>query len=322
MLFPGFISKKNLKSEFNLAFSILAINICIFVFSSLFFHNWPTPTSTEKFQNKNFDQTLAQMYLQTLDSVEKEDYQGFSFDQIATVAIKDHRFWNRVQDFPFVGDQIQIDEMKEFILSIKKDYLNSIQYQFGLGPEVSSPWSWITYQFTHFSFFHLVGNLIFIFFVVSYLEQSVSVFWIASVYLLGGIGGGVGFLLFTGIFNASSSMAMIGASGSLCALMSFLCVIKFKENMPWTYFFAPVPKGYGQIFLPVFFIFPIYLIADFTAMIWEPAGVSSSVAHSAHVGGTITGFVLGLYYLSQRLVRSESTAHRVFSDDDRLDKLF
>ncbi|MFZ3231563.1 MAG: rhomboid family intramembrane serine protease [Pseudobdellovibrio sp.] len=321
MLFPGSLKKADIKPQMNLAYAVVAINIFVYIFSNLFFSSWPSVNSIEQLQDKNFDVTISEMYQQTLDPIEKKRLENLSNEQIGSQAIQDHRFWARINTFPFSGDRVQIESMKNLVTKVKNEYFNSVQYQYGLSPTQTSPWAWVTYQFTHYSFFHLFGNLIFIFFIISFLEKSISAFWIGAVYILGGISGGVGFLLFSGL-NNDGNLSMIGASGSLCALMAFLVIVKKNETMPWIYFFAPVPKGYGEIYLPVFLIFPIYLIADFTAVLFEPSGVSSSVAHSAHIGGTIMGLLLGGYYLVQRFLGSKTTSHGVLGDDDGLDKLF
>jgi membrane associated rhomboid family serine protease len=257
------------------------------------------------------------MYLQTLDATEKKLMVDQSVDEISMAAIKDHRFWARVMSFPFTGDQVQIDHMRKLIHNVELEYTNSVQYQFGLGPEQTSPWAWVTYQFTHYSFMHLFGNLIFIFLIILYLQKTIDPFMIVSVYLLGGIGGGISFLM----MNTDGNLSVIGASGSLCALMAFLVIVKKNELMPWTYFFAPVPNGYGVIYMPAFLIFPIFLVTDFTSVLWSADGVLSSTAHSAHVGGTITGLCMGFGYLLHSFFRREATSHRIFSYDYWFDKL-
>ena len=97
--------------------------------------------------------------------------------------------------------------------------------------------------------------------------------------------------------------------------------IKKNTLMPWTYFFAPIPGGYGEIYLPAFLIFPVYLVADFTSMLWEPTGISTSIAHSAHIGGTITGLGLGAVFLVHNFFRSKATSHRIFRDNDGFNEL-
>lgn len=318
MLFPGSIKRSELQPQMSLAFIVVAINVFVYIFSNLFFSAWPSSASVDQLQNKNLDVSMSQMYLQTLDPIETKNLVGLSAEDVATKALKDHRFWARVSEFPFTGDQVQIANVRKLIGNVQKEYTGSVQYQYGLGPTQTSPWAWITYQFTHYSLVHLFGNLIFIFLIISYLEKTIDPFVIGAVYVLGGIGGGVAFLF----LNIDGNLSVIGASGSLCALMAFLLVVKKNETMPWTYFFAPVPKGYGEIYMPAFLIFPIYLIADFTAVLWSPGGVESSVAHSAHVGGTITGLVFGLLYLADRFFRRKAASHGVLGNDDGFNKLF
>ena len=317
MILPGAISKADFKPQMNLAWTVVVINIAVFLTMNIFFPSWPKKESYQDLQSKNFNQSISEMYLQTVDPVEKSALGRLNSDQLATQAIRDQRFWSRAEKFPFKGDSVQIQSIRKLISILKDDYQHSVQYQFGLGAEQTSPWSWITYQFTHYSFMHLISNLVFLFLVILYLQKLTTYAWIAFVYVLGGIGGGIGFL----IFNGEGDLSVIGASGSVCALLAFLMVLKKNETMPWTYFLAPVPKAYGQIYLPAFFILPFYLMSDFSSLLWDSAIVTSSIAHSAHVGGALMGFLMGGAYLIQIFVRSKASAHGVLGDHDGLDKL-
>lgn len=317
MLFPGSIKRSEIQPQLNVAYMVVILNVMIYIVSNLLFSPWPSSHSLDQLQNKNLDVAMSQMYLQTLDPIEKKEYTSLTAEQIAVQALKDHRFWSRVADFPFSGDQVQIEKMRLLITDVKKEYQDSVQYQYGLAPTQTSPWAWVTYQFTHYSLIHLLGNLVFIFLIISYLEKFIEPAVIALVYVVGGIGGGVGFLF----LNLEGNLAVIGASGSLCALMAFLVVVKKNETMPYSYFFAPVPRGYGEIYLPAFLIFPIYLVADFTAVLYTPGGITSTIAHSAHIGGTITGLLLGGGYLLTTFFRRKAASHGILGDDDGFDEL-
>lgn len=292
MIIPGFFYLFFRRHQLNLAWSFLLVNIFIFIYTQLVFETWPSSSLTKQVKDKNFAVSVAEMYKQTLDPVELNSSEPVTLSS----ALRDYRFWKRVGTFPFKGDAIQIEMNRRRLLQFQNEYFSSSQYQLGLGRVESSPWAWVTYQFTHASFFHLLGNVLIIFLLISYLETSVGLFWLISVYLFGGFGGGISYLIFEG----SGSMAVVGASASAFSLMAFLMTIKGKELMPWSYIIAPVPEGYGIIYLPVFFIFPLFLMTDFIAALWEPAGVSSSVAVSAHIGGAFVGFILGFAYLGER----------------------
>lgn len=293
MIVPGVFSLFFSKPKWTLAWSVFILNVIIFGYSQFSFQSWPSKSMTEQVKDKNFSYAIVEMYKQTLDPVELVAFPG---GVAAADALRDHRFWKRVSTFPFQGDQIQIEVNRKRLVQFQNEYFESAQYQLGLGRIENSPWSWVTYQFTHASIVHLLGNMVILFLLLSYAESSVGLFWLISVYLIGGFGGGISYLLFEG----SGSMAVVGASASAFSLMAFLVTIKRNEVMPWSFLIAPVERGYGVIYLPVFFVFPFFIMSDFIAALWEPTGVSSSVAVSAHIGGALVGFVMGFSYLFER----------------------
>lgn len=296
MIVPGLFSLFVKRPRWTLGWCILVLNILIFAHSQLSYETWPSKSMTEQVRDKNFAYALVEMYKQTLDPIEMTDATEIK----ASDALRDHRFWKRVRNFPFQGDQVQVEINRKRLLQFQDEYFASAQYQLGLGRIENSPWSWVTYQFTHASVLHLIGNMVVLFLLISYLEASVGLFWLVSVYLMGGFGGGISYLLFEG----SGSMAVVGASASAFAIMAFLVTVKRNEFMPWSYLIAPVSHGYGVIYLPAFFVFPVFLMSDFIAALWEPSGLTSSVAVSAHIGGALVGFVMGFSYLfEQKLTR-------------------
>lgn len=314
MIFPGDFKELNLKKpEWRLSWAVLILNITLFIVTAIVYDSWPVRDSLQILNDEKFKHSVAEMYVQTLDPIELKNLKGSS-DQIYFSALKDERFWKRVETYPFIGDQIQIAENREVISGFYKSYLNSVQYQFGLSSFELSPWSWVTYQFIHGSFMHLLGNMFVIFMLLRYLEKRISETWLMTVYLFSGFAGGVAFLL----VDKTGGMAVVGASAAASGLMSFLLATYGNRLMPWGYLIAPVKNGYGQIYLPVFFIFPVFLISDFVTLLWEPTGVAANVAVSAHVGGALMGFALGAIYL---FLWSKTASHRVLSYNDGLHEL-
>lgn len=314
MIFPGDFKDAVKRPEIKLSWVILFLNVFIFIGIQFFFDTWPKKEFRKKLYEENFINTVNEMYLQTLDPVEKSSVDRDAY-KIYSRALKDRKFWGRVSGFPFVGDQVEIKESRAVITEFYKDYLKSPYYYFGLGSLEVSPWSWLTYQFVHVSFVHLLGNIILIFLLVAYLEKSVSSLWIGATYIFSGFAGGVSFLF----FDSVSAISVVGASASASGLLSFLLITQVNKLMPWGYLIAPVKNGFGQIYLPVFFIFPIFLVTDLLSLLIEPSGVVSNVAVSAHVGGFFMGMLIGIYYLL--FLRSESATHRIFGHDDRLHEL-
>lgn len=314
MIFPGDFNEFSRKPELKLSWVVFFLNIFIYIVISFSFDTWPLPEVRKMLNDQRFINSVYEMYIQTLDPIEKKKLNGSVYSVYAR-ALKDQKFWGRIAEHPFKGDKVLIRENRKAIAGFYETYLKSPNYYFGLGALEVSPWSWITYQFVHVSFMHLLGNIMLVFLVISYLEKSVHSVWIATTYLFSGFAGGISFLF----FDNMSGISVVGASASASGLLSFLLITKSSQLMPWGFVIAPVKNGYGQIYLPVFFIFPIFLVWDFISLLWEPSGVVSNVAVSAHMGGIFMGLIMGAYYLL--FLRSKSAAHSIFSDDDRLHEL-
>ncbi len=297
MILPGdvFIETKKImwKEKFHIGFFLVLINIIVFLFvSAPEFLNDKKNNQIKK-QNQLFQaDTLKNMFDQTqgVDVSMASDQGSLSF-------LKDRLFWDRSQKFPFQGDAVAIAKNKQMILELKNLYQESTQFKFGLGPEATTPWAWLTYQFMHAGFVHLLMNMIFLILIGNILITRVDPEWILLVYVVGGIGAGISYLFFA----QNNDIAMVGASGSLCALISFLCVVENKKNIKWSYFISPMKDGYGIIYMPAYLLFPVYLISDFTSVLYHANGVAAgaggAVAHSAHIGGALTGFILGFVYI-------------------------
>lgn len=313
MIYPGDFESFRAKPEIKLSWVVLFLNILLFLMVTVFFDTWPTTKARKTLNEEKFIQSVYEMYIQTLDPIEKKNLPTDVYS-VYSNALKDQKFWSRIDDYPFKGDQVQIRENRKIVREFYESYLNSPHFQYGLGTLEISPWSWLTYQFVHVSLIHLLGNMMLIFLIISYLEKSTPAIWIASTYIFSGFMGGISFLFFDNV----GGMSVIGASASASGLLGFLLVTKANRIMPWGYFIAPVRFGFGQIFLPVFFIFPIFLLSDFISMLWVPSGIASNVAVSAHIGGALMGFIMGGYYL---LFGSESSSHSIFSDNDGLHEL-
>jgi len=316
MIIPGLFYQFFKKAEWNLAWIILFLNFFVFIYSQIFFSTWPSANFFEQVNEKKFSLSVVEMYRQTLDPLEQfskgvnDKTRNTTRELSLSEALRDHRFWTRAQTFPFRGDAVQIAQNRKLLKKLQTEYFQSAQYQLGLGSLETSPWAWVTYQFTHASWVHLIGNMIVIFLLVSYLELSVGFFWIATVYLFGGFAGGVSYL----IFDGSGSLSVVGASASACALMTFLLVTQKNVVMPWSYLIAPVPEGYGVIYLPVFFIFPLYILADFLTALLEPSGLSSSIAVSAHIGGSLAGLTLGVFYWLELQIKNHLVKNWVLAE--------
>ncbi|MDH3421472.1 MAG: rhomboid family intramembrane serine protease [Gemmatimonadota bacterium] len=137
---------------------------------------------------------------------------------------------------------------------------------------LSRPWVPVTYMFLHAGLMHLLVNMLILFFFGPPLEERWGGREFLTYYIICGLGGAALSFIF-------QPVSIVGASGALLGVM-----LAFAMNWPN----APIY---------VWGIFPIkakYLVGFFVIMdiLGARSGVEGgSVAHFAHLGGVLTGFL-------------------------------
>lgn len=137
---------------------------------------------------------------------------------------------------------------------------------------LTRPWGAVTYMFLHGDLMHLVVNMLGVFFFGPPLEARWGAREFLRFYFVCGLGGVVLSFLFQPVW-------IVGASAAVYGLM-----LAFAMNWP------TVP-------IYVWGIFPVqarYLVAFlFLLTLWGagPGAAGSNVAHFAHLGGLISGFL-------------------------------
>jgi len=144
----------------------------------------------------------------------------------------------------------------------------------------SRPWTLITYMFLHFEFLHILFNLLWLYWMgqifLGYFDQGKLV----TIYLLGGIFGGLfyvaGYNSFPAFSQIVSDSRLLGASASVIAIVAALAVHAPNHTLHLM-FIGPVKMKY------------IALISILMYVI----GISSSNAggNLAHLGGAFCGAI-------------------------------
>lgn len=154
------------------------------------------------------------------------------------------------------------------------------QYLFSLSTNLSefvyAPFGIITSIFAHFSFYHLLMNMLMLYFSGKMFEQLFSSKRLLYTYILGGIAGGLFEIIVRQILPAyeGQDVAVIGASGSIMAI--FIALAFFRPNLEVLLF--------GMFPVKLIILAGIFLILDLI-------GISSNdgTAHFAHLGGAVIG---------------------------------
>lgn len=159
-----------------------------------------------------------------------------------------------------------------------------LQLPADVGTLLLQPWSLITYFFTHFDFFHILFNMLFLFWFGRIIQEFLNSKRVISLYVLGGLTGG---LLYIFIYNflpfygdrVAESM-MLGASAGVFAIVVGAAV--FMPNYTFfLIFIGPVKIKYIAIF---------YVFMSFIGTTGANAG-----GEIAHLGGAFVGWL----YISQ-----------------------
>jgi membrane associated rhomboid family serine protease len=100
-----------------------------------------------------------------------------------------------------------------------------VQEQLGLSSVPSTfiikPWTFITYFFTHYDFFHILSNMLGIYWFGLIFQDFVGSKKLISIYFLGGLFGGLAYLLAYNLipYFSHNQALMVGASGGVFAVV-------------------------------------------------------------------------------------------------------
>jgi membrane associated rhomboid family serine protease len=153
----------------------------------------------------------------------------------------------------------------------------------------------ITAMFLHGGWFHIVGNMIFLWVFGDNVEDAVGHFRYLAFYLLCGIAATAAQV---GI-DPNSQVPMLGASGAIAGVLGAYLVLYPRATiatliMPFFFWTAYVPA-----FLLIGFWFFLQLFNG-VASIGYAVGASEGVAWWAHVGGFSAGFLLLWFFRPRR----------------------
>lgn len=164
-----------------------------------------------------------------------------------------------------------------------------VYYYLGLQPAalLQRPWTVLTNMFVHAGIFHIMFNMLTLFFFGSYLGRLVGETRFLIVYFVGGIIGNVFFIIFAYLLGSTFSIA-VGASGAIFALGGALAMMVPKTKV----FVFPIPVP-----IPLWTsVIGVFLLLSFLGIFW------GGIAWEAHLGGLLFGLLAGYYFRKQRRV--------------------
>jgi membrane associated rhomboid family serine protease len=183
-----------------------------------------------------------------------------------------------------------------FEMSGNREDVDSWVYEnLWLIPDESHWWTYVTSIFVHGGFFHLLGNMIYLFLFGACVEDKIGRIRFTLFYLLGGVVAGFAYIALSPDHFASE-IPMGGASGAISACIGAFMVLMAhsKIEFKWLVFFM-LRIWNGEFTLPAWVVISFWFLKDlalmFLAQSMETHG--GGVAFGAHVGGTLFGVGLG-----------------------------
>ena len=158
---------------------------------------------------------------------------------------------------------------------------------------LTKPWTLLTYQFLHGGMSHIFFNMLALFFFGPKLESLLGSKDFLKLYLLAGLVGALAHILWTLLAMSQGGLyiPMVGASAAVYGVL-------FGYARYW-------PRDRVMIW----FIIPVqvrYLVIGFTVLSLWLGGVGGGVAHFAHLGGFLGGWL----FLRLRATRSAAAQFR------------
>ncbi|AQG81560.1 rhomboid family protein [Spirosoma montaniterrae] len=149
----------------------------------------------------------------------------------------------------------------------------------GIGAFIQKPWTLFTYFFAHDEIFHILYNMLFLYWFGRLIDEYLGSRRLVGLYFMGGIAGGLLYLIMYNTvpyFQGQAEVArMLGASGA-----AFSVAVGAATLLPnYTFhllFFGPVRIKY------IVFFFIILSVA-------QSAGTNAG-GNLAHLGGALMGF--------------------------------
>ncbi|MEL6810257.1 MAG: rhomboid family intramembrane serine protease [Bacteroidota bacterium] len=147
-----------------------------------------------------------------------------------------------------------------------------------IGRFITQPWSIITYSFLHADFFHVLFNMLYLYWFGRFILNLFTEKRFLTIYLLGAIFGGLLYFIGYNLFPvfAGERAVLLGASGAVMAIVVFVAAYN--------------PQAQMRIFTFTIKIWHIALVLVILDVLRLSRNVNAG-GMLAHLGGALFGFV-------------------------------
>jgi membrane associated rhomboid family serine protease len=164
---------------------------------------------------------------------------------------------------------------------LRPDLKNQLQDFYGLstaGMEEGHWWQLVTHAFLHGNIWHLLFNMIALWFAGRIVERVMGTGRFLALYTASAVAGGLAQILLQG-----GDTLLLGASGAVCGV-----ILAFATMFPE-----------AQIVALLFFVIPLRFRAKYlgwgltgASLLFLLVGFEPRIGHAAHLGGCVAGYLL------------------------------
>lgn len=212
----------------------------------------------------------------------------------------------------------QQEELNQLSEKLKTIIKNIPYRKYGFIPARQNFLALLTYMFIHSGWFHLLGNLLFLYLTGPFIEDVWGRPLYAAFYLIMGIASA---LMFAQHYPELTG-PLIGASGAIAGVMGAFLIRYWKTKIEFLFVLFPLIFIRWTFKAPAWLMLPLWFLLEFfngrVVDAINPQG-GGGVAHWAHVWGFVFGVVaaLGMKYfkIEEKYVHPKIEAQTSYVDE-------
>ena len=149
----------------------------------------------------------------------------------------------------------------------------------GAGGPGFAPWQLVTYSFLHAGYAHIFLNMFALFMFGSEIERLYGARWFVALYFASVVTAALAQLVFAAV-SSSPPYPTLGASGGVFGVLLAFGMTFPKRTI--VLLFPPIPMP-AWLFVTLYGLLELYL---------GVTGTAAGVAHFAHLGGMLGGYLM------------------------------
>jgi membrane associated rhomboid family serine protease len=178
-----------------------------------------------------------------------------------------------------------------------ESFESSFIYQWAILPQISNDlFNFISYQFLHADFTHLLTNLWYLLVFGFILENALGARMFLALSLMAGA---LAVIPEVWIQN-QPGMPIVGASGAVAFMMGAVGFMFPRAKIRFLFLLVPIPNATATIFFPLRYLVYFWLLLQFSGVAYHFLISPRPVAYATHLTGFLIGAFVGLVYRKRR----------------------